>query len=207
MTRRWISCSPSLRAACCGDDPLKDCQPGTHQPVAAQSVHGAAQQRQRPIMAKRAVGQPRPQRVQIGVSARSERADLHGLRNVLGAGFALGVQTGGLDRRQHDVELACDQRRSGHGQLLKRGWHEPEPAQGADGDGDREAAVDIAVACDELELVVGEREERGQRRLVDLLWEALPLRALTGGQDLDGHQKSTSKSLTAFWRSDLDGRL
>jgi hypothetical protein len=46
-------------AACCGDDPLQDGQPGTHQPVSAQLVDSAARQRQRPVMAKGAVGQPR----------------------------------------------------------------------------------------------------------------------------------------------------
>ena len=100
-----------------------------------------------------------------------------------------------------------DQGGSGLGQLLQGRGDEPEPAQRADGDGDREAAVNVAVRRDLLELVVGEGEERRQRRLVDLLGEALPLRALAGGQDLDGHQKSISKSETAFWRSALDGRL
>ena len=103
--------------------------------------------------------------------------------------------------------LACDQGSRGLGQLLQRGGHEPEPAQRANSDGDREAAVDVAVTGELLKLVVGEREERGQRGLVNLLGEALPLRALAGGQDLDGHQKSISKSLTAFSRSSRDGRL
>ena len=67
-----------------------------------------------------------------------------------------------------------------------------QPAQRADGD--REAAMDIAVRCDLLTLAGGEGEERDQRGLVDLLGEALPLGALAGGQDLDGHQKSISKS-------------
>jgi len=73
------------------------------QPVAAQPVDGAAQQRQRPIIAERPVAQPRPQRVEIAVAA---------------------------------------------------------PAN--DSDGDREAAVNVAVRRDLLELVVGDGEERGQ---------------------------------------------
>lgn len=60
----------------------------------------------------------------------------------------------------------------------------PNPAQRANGDRDREPAVDIAVRRDLLKLVVGEAEERDQRCLVDLLGEALPLRALAGGQNL-----------------------
>jgi hypothetical protein len=44
-----------------------------------------------------------------------------------------------------------------------------------------------AMLGDRLKLVVGEAEERRQRALVDLLREALPLPALTGGEDLDGH--------------------
>ena len=158
-------------------------------------------------MPERTVGQPCPQRVQIGDPAGPESADRHGLSDVLTASVALGVQAARRDRRQRDIELACDKGGSGLGQLLQSCGHEPEPAQRADGDGDCEAAVDIAVCRDLLELVVCVGEERGQRRLVDLLGEALPFGALTGGQDLDGHQKSISKSLTAFWRSALDGRL
>jgi hypothetical protein len=69
-----------------------------HQPLAAQPVDGAAQQRQRPVMPKRTVGQPRPQHIEIGVAARPERADRDGLRDVLGASVALSVQARRLDR-------------------------------------------------------------------------------------------------------------
>jgi hypothetical protein len=55
-----------------------------------------------------------------------------------------------------------------------------------------------AMRGDRLKLVLGEAEERRERALVDLLEKALSLRALTGGEDLDGHQNSISRSATAF---------
>jgi hypothetical protein len=129
------------------------------------------------------------------------------VREVLGARAALDVQPCGRDRGQLDIQLACDQCRGHGGKLVERGWHEPQPAQRADGDGDREAAMHAAMRGERLELVVGEAEERRERGLVDLLREALPLRALRRGEDLDGHQNSISRSATALRRSALDGRL
>lgn len=91
--RRYAAVDLLLTIATCRDnESLEDGQTGTHQPVAPQPVDGAAQQRKRPIMPERTVRQPCPQRVQIGVSARPERADRHGLGDVLGASVALGVQ-------------------------------------------------------------------------------------------------------------------
>ena len=181
-----------------GDEPLEHRQPGKQQSVSAQPVDGAAQQRQRPIMAERPVAQPRPQRVEIAVAAAAKGADAHRLREVLGAGVALGVQARRCDRRERNVQLTCDQRGGRLRQLIECGRDEAQPAQRADRNGNREAPMNIAVRRDLLELVVGEGEERCERCGVDLLREALPLCALAGGQDLDGHQNSISRSDTAF---------
>jgi len=156
---------------------------------------------------ERAVGQPRPQRAEVSVPAGTEPADRHGRGDVPGAGVALGVQPRRVDRGQRDVELAGDQRGGGLGQLIQRGRHEPQPAQRTHRDRDRDAAMHAAMSGDQLKLVVGEAEERGQRGLVDLLREALPLRALAGAEDLDRHQNSISRSATAFSRSASEGRL
>jgi hypothetical protein len=101
-----------------GDEPFEHGQSGPQQPLAAKPVDGVSQQRQWPIVAKRTVTQPRAQRLEVGVAAPAKRADPHRLREVLGTGVALSVQARRSDRRQRDVQLACDQSRGRHRQLV-----------------------------------------------------------------------------------------
>ncbi len=158
-----------------GDEPLEHRQAGTDHALAAQPLDGVTHQRQRAVVAERAIGNRRSQRLEVLVAARPEAADRHRLREVLGPRAAFDVQPCRRDRRQLDIQLAGDQRRSLLGQLVERCGHEPQPPQCARGDGDREAAMHATIRRDGLELVVGEAEECRQRGLVDLLGEALPL--------------------------------
>lgn len=175
--------------------------------MAAQPVGGVSQQRPGPVVLKRPLCHPLLEPLKVAGAAVAKAADHYRFGVALGDEVTIAAQAIGVDAVRVDAQLLADQLGGRGRQLGQIGGEEAQPPQRGDLRGKREPQPRRPPCEDGRKLILAEDEEGVQCPLVDLLREALPLGALCGAEDLNGHQNSISKAATAACRSACEGRL